>query len=206
MARNLAEVLPGPFAARPDGRRERSRSSRGKIIDAYMLLVEGGEYAPTATRVAEAAGVGLRSVFRHFDDMEKLYREACDQLVARVMPIVFEELAGNNWKARILSLAERRARIFTLVMPYRIFGSLKLHDSPQIFAYHKGLYEIESTMIEAEVPASVKADPLVLASLKAMLSFDTWRYMRQELDLSVEDVTAVVKQTLTATMRDLPED
>ncbi len=205
MVKGMADVLPEPFASRPDGRRERSRSSRSKIIDAYMLLVEGGEYAPTAARVAEAAGVGLRSVFRHFDDMENLYREACERIVARVLPILSEELEGANWKERLGSLAERRARLFTLVMPYRIFGSLKLHDSPQIFAYHKGLYDIESSKIEAEVPESVKADPITLAGIKAILSFDAWRYMRQELDLSVEQVTVAVKQNLAAALRDLPD-
>ncbi len=198
-------MLPAPFASRPDGRRERSRSSRSKIIDAYMQLVEAGEYAPTAARVAEAAGVGLRSVFRHFDDMENLYREACERLVAWIMPILHEDLNGATWKERLASLADRRTRILTMVMPYRIFGTLKLNDSPQISAYHKGLYDLESANIEAEVPEAVKADPITLASIKAVLSFDAWRYLRQELNLSAEDVTLVVKRNLAATLRDLPD-
>ncbi|PNB35794.1 TetR family transcriptional regulator, partial [Pseudomonas sp. FW305-130] len=33
-------------------------------------LVGKGDIAPSAARVAETAGVGLRSVFRHFADMD----------------------------------------------------------------------------------------------------------------------------------------
>ena len=38
-----------------------------------MNLIEGGDLMPSAARVAEEAGVGLRTVFRHFDDMDSLY-------------------------------------------------------------------------------------------------------------------------------------
>ena len=56
--------------AHPDGRRQRSRASRAKIIKAFMELMKSGDPSPSAARVAERAGVGLRSVFRHFDDMD----------------------------------------------------------------------------------------------------------------------------------------
>ncbi len=205
MPGGIPDALMEPFAPRPDGRRERTKSSRTKIINAYMLLVEAGEYAPIATRVAEAAGVGLRSVFRHFDDMENLYREANEKLVARVTPIMLEEPAGVTWKERMHSVWNRRVRIYSLVMPYRIFGSLKRYDSPQAFSYQKAFYDIESNTIDAEAPESVRADRLVMAGLKATLSFDSWRFLRQELGLAEEDAAAVVRQMLDASLRELPE-
>ena len=58
-----------------DGRRERSRTNHAKIIAAGMELIGKGEYLPNAARVAEVAGVGIRSVFRHFEDMDALYRQ-----------------------------------------------------------------------------------------------------------------------------------
>ena len=59
----------------PDGRRQRSQASRAKIVTAFMELIESGDPSPSAARVAKRAGVGLRSVFRHFDDMDSLYAE-----------------------------------------------------------------------------------------------------------------------------------
>jgi hypothetical protein len=49
----------GPIAQtdRADGRRERSKSSRAKIIAAMLELVERGDVQPSAARVADHAGV-----------------------------------------------------------------------------------------------------------------------------------------------------
>lgn len=61
-----------------DGRRKRGDQSRRQIVDAMIELVRSGEMSPSAAQVAERAGVGLRTVFRHFDEMEILYREMAE--------------------------------------------------------------------------------------------------------------------------------
>ena len=61
-----------------DGRRKRSARSRAAIITATLTLLENDNLSPTAKQIAEEAGVGLRSFFRHFDDMHALL-EAVDQ-------------------------------------------------------------------------------------------------------------------------------
>ena len=55
-----------------DGRRQRSERSRAAIITATLNLLDGGNLTPTAKQIAEEAGVGLRSFFRHFEDMDAL--------------------------------------------------------------------------------------------------------------------------------------
>ena len=59
----------------PDGRRLRSERNKQKIVTAMMELVREGDYDPSVASIAERAGVGLRTVFRHFDDVDTLYRE-----------------------------------------------------------------------------------------------------------------------------------
>jgi AcrR family transcriptional regulator len=56
-----------------DGRRLRSERSREAIIDVMLTLIEEGALIPTAQQVSERAGVGIRSVFRHFSDMAGLF-------------------------------------------------------------------------------------------------------------------------------------
>ena len=56
-----------------DGRRLRSERSRKAIVDSALALIEAGELVPTAQQIAERAGVGIRSFFRHFEDMESLF-------------------------------------------------------------------------------------------------------------------------------------
>ncbi|MEO8374286.1 MAG: hypothetical protein ABI471_03615, partial [Sphingomonas bacterium] len=53
-----------------DGRRRRSETSRDKIVEAMLAIVAEGQITPSAEQVALRAEVGLRSVFRHFKDME----------------------------------------------------------------------------------------------------------------------------------------
>jgi len=58
-----------------DGRQQRSERSRQQIIDAMRKLVEAGVYIPTAQQVADEAEINIRTVFRHFSDMDQLYYE-----------------------------------------------------------------------------------------------------------------------------------
>ena len=59
-------------ATESDGRRLRSERSRKAIIDASLAFLNEGVLVPTAQQVAERAGVGIRSFFRHFEDMGSL--------------------------------------------------------------------------------------------------------------------------------------
>ena len=56
-----------------DGRRRRARNNRQRIVAAMIELIGEGHITPGAEDVAARAGVGLRTVFRHFNDMESLY-------------------------------------------------------------------------------------------------------------------------------------
>lgn len=66
-------------AATVDGRRARSDRSRQAIIDAGLALIDEGILVPTAQQISERAGVGIRSFFRHFADMETLFAVADEQ-------------------------------------------------------------------------------------------------------------------------------
>ena len=63
-----------------DGRRKRSERSRLAILDAALALQEEGILVPTAQQISDRSGVGIRSFFRHFEDMESLF-EAGDALI-----------------------------------------------------------------------------------------------------------------------------
>ena len=86
----MATKAPAPARddAASDGRRQRSERSRKDIVAAMFKLIRAGEMNPGAAQVAEAAGVSLRTVFRHFDEMDILYREIAALMEAEVLPIV----------------------------------------------------------------------------------------------------------------------
>ncbi len=63
-----------------DGRRLRGKRSRQGIVEAMIELVRSGNPEPTAEEVAARAGVAMRTVFRHFADMDSLYREISQKI------------------------------------------------------------------------------------------------------------------------------
>jgi AcrR family transcriptional regulator len=187
-----------------DGRRERSRSSRSKIVASMLDLVGKGDVAPSAARVAEVAGVGLRSVFRHFDDMDELYREMGEVIEAQVMPFILEPPTGATWKEKLFDIADRRAMVFETIMPYRISGNLKRFQSPYLMQDYRRMLRLESDTIEAHLPAVVKADVAGTHGLNVILGFQTWRLLRHDQALPFEDAKAVVRRLLGDAMACMP--
>ena len=90
-----------------DGRRQRSERSQTAIIKAALSLMDEGTLVPTAQQIADRAGVGIRSFFRHFADMDSLFLAADEMLLSS-----YEALFEVDDRAGTLS--ERVARAIDL--------------------------------------------------------------------------------------------
>lgn len=180
---------------RVDGRRERSVSSRRRIVEAMLQLIEQGEATPSAARVAEVAGVGQRSVFRHFDDMDSLYREMSAVIEQRVVPIALAPYAGPGWRDDVRDMIGRRARVFETMLPYRRAAAIKGSHSPFLREEHARVLVMERELLLRLLPDAVKADTVGVEALVAALSFQTWGSLRIDQRLSVADATRVAAHT-----------
>src|ERR1700723_3771814 len=94
-----------------DGRIVRGHNNRRRIVAAMLELVRAGAISPSAEDVAERAGVGLRTVFRHFDDMDSLYREMAEAMRNELEPIVAAPFASRDWQGRPGEKVDWRARV-----------------------------------------------------------------------------------------------
>ena len=199
MTKTVAHLFAQAPEDRPhrDGRRERSRSSHAKIVQAMLDLVQRGDIAPSAARVADHAGVGLRTVFRHFDDMDSLYRAMSEQIEARVMPIVRRPYADGDWQNQLLQLATRRATVFEAILPYRISANIKRYQSPFLMQDYVRLLKLERLLVEAVLPQAVIADALTLEALHVALSFQSWRLLRHDQTLPPAQAAAVVQRLVS---------
>lgn len=188
-----------------DGRRERSRSSRGKIVAAMIELVRSGDTAPQAARVAEVAGLGVRSVFRHFEDMETLYREMGEAVAEQVRPIVLQAPVGETWKDKLFDIAKRRAIIFETILPFRVSASLRRFQSPYLMEDYNRLLALEFASVTAQLPPTVANQETLRHSLFLVLGFQSWRALRHDHQLSPEAASAVVNDLLTSLLSALPD-
>lgn len=68
----MIEVDTDP-PARVDGRAARAERTRAAIVEAHLALIDAGDLRPTGERIAERAGVSLRTLWTNFKDMETLF-------------------------------------------------------------------------------------------------------------------------------------
>lgn len=190
--------------ARTDGRRERSKSSRAKIVAAMLELVERGDVSPSAARVADHAGVGLRTVFRHFDDMDSLYREMSEVIEKRVAPIILRPFASDRWQDRVRELSVRRPEVFEAILPFRISANLKRYQSAFLMADYIRLHKMERALVDVHLPESTRQDHDGVESLHVALSFQCWRLLRHDQQLAPEAAQRVVRRMVTDVLACLP--
>jgi len=197
-----AKLKPAPEAeARPDGRRQRSDANRRRITEAMLDLIIEGEMNPSAERVAERAGVGRRTVFRLFSDMEGVYREAHALMMARVAPIIDEPIRGPTWRARLDQVIDRRGRLFEEMLPIKTASEALRAQSPYLRDEHIEVTRMLRGVLLFVLPKTVVDDRTLFESVELTLSFETWRRLRQEQRLSAKAAVAVMRR-ITAALLD----
>lgn len=203
-----APVRPSPPSAvrEDDGRHARSKSSRAKIVAAMLDLVGTGDVQPSAAKVADAAGVGLRTVFRHFDDMESLYREMSEAIEAKVLPVMVQPFASDHWRDRVREIALRRVDVFETILPYRISASLKRFQSSFLMQDYQRMLQLERQSVEAVMPAALLADAVQANVLYLTLNFQCWRSLRHDQELSIADARTVFLRLVEAALAQIAID
>jgi AcrR family transcriptional regulator len=173
-----------------DGRRRRSADSRRRIVEAMLDLVRDGDLSPSADAVAARAGLGRRTVFRLFSDMEGIYREMNAIMRDKVAPVRALPLAGDTPAARLHALVERRVRFFEEVLPVTIAAAVHRHRSPVLQADHRAIQaELRAILLSVLGP---DVSPARLEGLDAVLSIDLWRRLRVEQALEPEAAAAIL--------------
>jgi len=190
-----------PRAAAPqqtDRRRLRSEASRERIVRAMLQLVGEGDMTPSAEAVAARAGVGLRSVFRHFDNMESLYRQINAEMNAEIRPIAERPFSTHEWPAQLDEVIERRVKIFEGIMPYKIAAELHRHQSPFLADHAAELTREQRAALDRIVPKNLRKDAQFMDILELVLSFESWRRLRKDQKLTVLRARRVIAHLVRA--------
>ncbi|HCX66572.1 MAG TPA: transcriptional regulator, partial [Rhodobiaceae bacterium] len=173
----------------------RSAASRRRIVEAMRDLIREGTLSPRAEEVAARANVGLRSVFRHFDDMESLYREIGDLIVADVTPMLELPPPSGTADEILAEMIARRTKLFERIMPFRVAADIHSHRSPYLMQERRIMNESLREIMRSALPAAIRKDRVAVDALDAVLSFDFWRRLRSEQRLSIAQARRVVEAT-----------
>lgn len=96
----------------PDGRNARRQRSRTAVIDAVFSLIEEGKVPPSVDDIAERAGVSVSSIFRNFDGLADMQRQALDRAHQRWAPSFEVDDAAEPLADRIRSHVRSRVDLF----------------------------------------------------------------------------------------------
>ena len=162
--------------------------------------------SPGAVNVAERADVGLRTVFRHFEDMDSIYDEMTEEVMTAILPKIKAPFKASTWRERLLECVDRRAEVYEAIFPIRVCMILRYHQSDFIQEQYKRDVALERTMLKAILPPDIVADRILFAALEVTLGFPTWRRLRQDQNLSVENAKKTVRLMLEGLIADVEVD
>jgi TetR/AcrR family transcriptional regulator of autoinduction and epiphytic fitness len=181
---------------RSDGRTLRAERTRESIIDAHMALMLAGDLQPTARRVAERAGVSLRTLWGHFTDLEALFaaagRKSLEIQYADYRPVPVDQPLA----ARIDQFCRQRAHMLEVIAGASRAAQIRLPYSPQLRvnrAQHTDRLRAELTEL-----FELHDEPELLTALLIATTWPAWMGARDDLGLSVAEATAVMHRTVTA--------
>jgi AcrR family transcriptional regulator len=188
-----------------DGRLSRAARTRTAVVDALLTLNAQGQLRPTARDIAAEAGVSLRSVYVHFDDLEALFVESSrrhTELLASVLPPLLDE---GTFAERLDAFLGRRVTIHEFAPGVRRAALLQEPFSPAIQqTMGQGRQALRAEVGCAFAPelAAVDGDELpLLRALDVATNAMTWESLRTFARLPVDEATAQVRAMVVAFVR-----
>jgi AcrR family transcriptional regulator len=185
-----------------DGRLARSARTRLAIVDALRTLHHEGDLRPTATRVAERAGVSLRTVWQHFDDLEALLVEAGrrDFEIARAYVVPIDSAA--TLAVRLTQLVGQRGRMYEALAPVWRAARLQEPFSPQIRRNRDHLLALGREQVERVFAPELdrlgdEQRQATLSALQVATTWSTWESLRSEFGLDPPDAEQAVLALLS---------
>jgi AcrR family transcriptional regulator len=195
-------------AAQPtlDGRSARAVRTRAAVVRALLGLIAEGDLRPTAGRIAERAGISLRSVYVHFEDLDDLFLAAAREQRARVGKLVRALPADGPFEDRLTAFTAQRARVLDAIAPVAKATALQEPWSPALasasrYARRQGRAELEQVFaieLAALAPASRTR---ALDACDALTSSDSWEFLRTRRNLGIVAATATVTDALRTLLR-----
>jgi TetR/AcrR family transcriptional regulator, regulator of autoinduction and epiphytic fitness len=196
---------PGLFApeAEPaDGRAARSHRTRRAIVDAMRSLHAEGDLRPTAPRVAERAGVSLRTVWQQFADMETLLVEACRRDLEVLLSLVQKIEPDQPLAVRIALFVSQRSRVLEEMTP--TWRAARIHkpsseqlrrNKAQMIARARA--ELELVFVREFTRVDGEKRQQLIDALHAISIWAFWESLRTDLCLGPQQARELLRATFT---------
>ena len=182
-----------------DGRVRRGAHNHELIVQAIYDLVRSGNIEPAVEEVAARAGVGTRTIFRQFQDLETLSRSLGERVLAEILALVQPMPPSGQLREDLRALIGRRARMFEHLTPFRRAGRVVRHRVLFVKEQEARMTRLLRAALEAVLaPHVAPAGRDLVEALDVLLSFEAWDRLREQQKLSVKRAEEVLLGAATA--------
>jgi AcrR family transcriptional regulator len=195
--------LPGDAPPPTDGRLTRAARTRAAVVDALLSLNEEGNLRPTARDIAAKAGVSLRSLYVHFDDLEALFVAASERHAQRMAALLPPLVTEGPFDQRLEAFLTRRTTIHEQGAGVRRAALLQEPFSPALQqALSAGRRLMRSEVRAAFAPEidhpRVGTGQRLQLALESCTSAATWDALRLHQHLDIDTATGQVRDMVQA--------
>lgn len=184
-----------------DGRSLRRERNREAVIVSLLELIREGNHDPATSDIADRAGVSHRSVFRYFEDLNDLVRQAIEYEIADAIPLAtMADMGEGPVEARIESLIESRLRVYEHTHPVARVARARSLSIPAIDEGMGTITNLFRGQLAAHfAPELAEVDVVsgqqILDAIQALTNFETYDYLRRRLG---RDDAAIIRIWRTA--------
>ena len=191
---HCALVTSAPVA---DRRAARKAATRDAIADALLDLLTDGELRPTAREIAQRAGVSLRSVYVHFDDLEDLFCVAAARHYTRIASILAPPAPTGPLGERARAFVEHRAQLYVKVGAVGRATQLQAPFSPTLARIVREVRQHMRREIEHVFAPELDAlaEPRrtqMISVLDVLTNGHAWETFRDTYALSADDAVGAI--------------
>lgn len=174
--------------------------SRARMLDAFFALIGEGVVTPTAQQIAERASVGIRTVFRHFSEMETLFAELDERIRREAAPYLDRGPEPGSTNERASQVVRARIRCFERIGPYLRSTRANRWRSTFLEASYTRFVLDQRANLHRWLPELATARQAQVDAVELATSFESWDRLRTEQGLSKPRAQAALEQIVLSTL------
>jgi AcrR family transcriptional regulator len=186
-----------------DGRSLRRDRNRDAVIHAMLDLIREGDFNPATADIADRAGVSHRSVFRYFDDLGDLAREAIYIEFTKALQLgAVVDVGEGSLEERIERLIEARIRVYGDTFEVSRMARFRAGSIPEVDFALSEISGLERREIARHFrPELADMDDHVhdriLDTIVVLTDFPPYDTMRRHLGYDDDRIAATWRHTIT---------
>ncbi len=186
-----------------DGRTARAVRTKDAIVDACQGLIGEGDLRPTGPRIAERAGVSVRSIFQHFDDLDALFGAVGDRITVVVSGMITRIDPASPLADRVEAFVSQRTQVLEVLTPVLRAALVHAASSPVIRQQFEDGHRFFVDQLDDVFARELASSPQSIAlsdSLAVVLAWASWDLLRGAQARTVPEARAVVDRLVRAVL------